>query len=383
MGDLRGGFRVLGNLPDGGTVLFNAGGILGDPVHEGGFLGAGAVDDVELLEGLLHALEVLAVVAGGGELVGVLQLDGRVGAHGLPHDAFAEDTGGDGHVLLGFHVLELDGGHEALGAAGIAHDHGEVILFHALEADLEVLLRPEGDVLGAVIGRGALLVGVDAEHGEVAGVAGPHPVVRLAAELADSGRRGADQTDVPVLDIGNQVVDVVVVEGDDLLLLVVEILAVLGEDAFLDVLEGDIPLLGGTDLIGHVDEPVEELDRQAGARQFLAALYRPETVAEVVVLRGAELLDAAVAAVVVRDQQAFFGDHFGRAAIVELDDGVLEGGMVDAVDLLGREPAAFGGHDVDVHRFQQRQEPHALVRGGREGQRRGEKEGSKDSFHYV
>ena len=57
--------------------------------------------------------------------------------------------------------------------------------------------------------------------------------------------------------------------------------------------------------------------------------------------------------------------------------------MVHAVDLVGGEPAALGGHDVDVHRFQQRQEPHALVRGGREGQRRGEKKGSKEFFHMI
>ena len=55
-----------------------------------------------------------------------------------------------------------------------------------------------------------------------------------------------------------------------------------------------------------------------------------------------------------------------RAAVAEDDDGILERGAVDAVNLLGREFAAAGLHVLGIHLLEVGQHPHALVRRRRE-----------------
>ena len=99
-------------------------------------------------------------------------------------------------------------------------------------------------------------------------------------------------------------------------------------------------------------------------------------------LRGGEGLDLAVAAVVVRDEQAGAGDDLRGAAAAELDDGVLDGRMVDAVDLVGGEAGAEVAERVCVHFLQQREQPHAFIgpEGGRREHQRG-REGNQDTFH--
>ena len=78
-------------------------------------------------------------------------------------------------------------------------------------------------------------------------------------------------------------------------------------------------------------------------------------------LHRAELLDAGVSAVVVGHQKALVGDNLPGASAPELHDGVFEGGVVYAVDLLCGQPAAFLLHHLDVHFLQKRQHPHAFI----------------------
>ena len=87
-------------------------------------------------------------------------------------------------VLFDCLQLHLVVGDIALGGAGVAEDKGEVALVNALERDVEVL---EGFVghIGLGVGGGlAVFADIDTEHGEVACVARPHPVVGVATELA-------------------------------------------------------------------------------------------------------------------------------------------------------------------------------------------------------
>ena len=193
-------------------------------------------------------------------------------------------------------------------------------------------------------------------------MAGPHPVVGVAAELAGGCRRSAHEPDVTV-DLGDdQVVDVVVVETDDADLAV--------GVGLLGCRDQVLAALAGGDLVRHVGHALQEADREARAGQLLVAGHGEVAVLEVVVLGGGERLDVAVAAVVVGHEQAAAGDDLAGAAAAELDDGVLDGRVVDAVDLLRGEPGAEVAQGVAVHLLEQRQQPQALVgaQGGRHQQ---------------
>ena len=205
-------------------------------------------------------------------------------------------------------------------------------------------------------------------------MAGPHPVVSVAAELADGGRRSAHQADIAEHPEHEQEVLIAVEEGFHI-----------GSQAFtiLDCRSGELAGIGPDDgiplgfghagpvplqhLVRHVFHPFEEADGQAPVGQFLAAVHRPETVLEVIVLHAAVALDVAVAAVVVRQEQAFVGHEFAGAAAAEQDDGVLERSLVHAVNVFGGEPEAFGLHVADTLGNQGR-EPHPFVGHRRQGE---------------
>ena len=50
---------------------------------------------------------------------------------------------------------------------------------------------------------------------------------------------------------------------------------------------------------------------------------------------GAVAGDVIVAAVVVGEEEALVGNELTRAALVEKDDGILEAGVVDVVNVFG------------------------------------------------
>ena len=379
---LRGGVHGVLDLFQGVSVGLDPLGILVHPGHEVLLLLLFAADDVQLLEGELLTLPLLPAVGGGGVLVGVLELHGRIRAHRLPHEVLPDGAGVDGDAVLRDHLLELGGRLEPLGAARITHDHRVVAFLDALEGDLQVALGLVGTVLRAVGGRLVVGTGVHAEHREVAGVAGPHPVVGLAAELAHGCRRSAHEAHVVVGLGDDQVGDVVVVEvrqlGAAVLVLlrglVHEGLALglhqLGDLLLVRLVLADL-LLGLLQDGGDVRHRLEEGDAEAAGGEFLVAGHGPVAVHQVVVLVGGERLDAAVAAVVVRDDEAVAGDDLAGAAAAEVDDGILQRGMVDAVDFFGRELAARFFQGFAVHFLEERQEPHSLVGEGGEGEAQG------------
>ena len=88
-------------------------------------------------------------------------------------------------------------------------------------------------------------------------------------------------------------------------------------------------------------------------------------------LVGGERLDAAVTAVVVRDDEAVGGDDLTGAAAAEVDDGILQRAMVDAVDFFGREFAAGFLQRFSVHFLEEGQEPHSFVGKGGEREAQG------------
>ena len=212
-------------------------------------------------------------------------------------------------------------------------------------------------------------------------MAGPHPVVGVASELADRRRRGAHQTDVTVDLIDKEEILVGIVKrlhlGLDALVGVGNLLhdgVAVGLDQRVALRLGHRRLIAAQDRVRDVVHPLQEADGQARVGQLLAAGHRPEAIFEIVVLHAAVALDLAESAVVVGKEQAVARDELARAAGAEQHDGVLERRLVDAIDIFGREPEAVCLHIFDALRDQHRQ-PHSLIctqRQGRDQQERGQ-----------
>ena len=187
----------------------------------------------------------------------------------------------------------------------------------------------------------------------------PHPVVGLAAELSYGCRRRAHETYVGIFLIDDYVVNVPVVEGLELSLSI--------RDVSLDHLAERVCgcdeslALKTLKVLGDVGHTLEEKYGESRNRELFAALHCPVAILEVVVLRGRKALDAAVAAVVVSYEETLVRDYLSGAAAAELDDCILEGRVVDVIDVFCRQFAAHVLHDLAVHLLEQRQKPHALI----------------------
>ena len=130
------------------------------------------------------------------------------------------------------------------------------------------------------------------------------------------------------------------------------------------------------DDVRNVCHRLKKLDSQPLAWKLLAAVHRPKSVLKVVVFHAAECLNVRVSAVVVRYKQSFIGDDFSGATAPELDNSVLQRHPVGIINLFRRKLAAVFLQVLCIHLFEQRQQPHALVRRNRKcgphhnGQRR-------------
>jgi len=78
------------------------------------------------------------------------------------------------------------------------------------------------------------------------------------------------------------------------------------------------------------------------------------------VLHAAVLLDLSVSAVMVGQEQSFRGNHFSCAASSKQYDRILEGCLIDAVDVICSELESLCLHVVDALRDERRQ-PHSFV----------------------
>ena len=208
----------------------------------------------------------------------------------------------------------------------------------------------------------------------------PHPVVGLAAELAHGCGRSADEADIPIYFIQNEIIDVLVVEtGDDR-----TAVGVVRAGLLHELLAPGVDLLVGLAVLegrGYVLHAFEEGNRKAGNGKFHLAVEGPISVFQIIVLRGREALDAAVTAVVVGYEQAFAGNNFTGASPAELHDGVFEGRMVYGIDVVRGEAAAEVAHRFGVELLEKRKEPHALVGACGKGDTDGQRQDGKYLFH--
>ena len=219
-------------------------------------------------------------------------------------------------------------------------------------------------------------------------MAGPHPVVGVAAEFADIARGSAHKAY-----IGEDLVDihevlVAVVEGLDNGFVVCAGHGFDGEDG--DVLLDDALAFGLGGLVvdafkhtvGHIFHSHKTGCGESFAGYLLTAVHCPESMGEVVVLDGAVAGDVVVAAVVVGEEEALVGDKLAGASLVEKDDGVFEAGVVDVVDVFSGDMHACFLHGSLVL-AQKHGNPHALVGHSRGQQKHNHCEKGKDFFHKV
>ena len=215
----------------------------------------------------------------------------------------------------------------------------------------------------------------------------PHPIIGVAAELADRLRGRTDQTHIGEL-LDNECEEPVAAEKridlDDHA-------GILSHEPFgqrLAVFVGDLLvfILSGRrgDVAEHigrnVHDPADEPHGKPGSGQLLGLRHGPETVLQVVVLDGRKLLNGTEPAVVVGEQQSLGGDDLTRTTVAEDNDGILERRLVDAVNILGGEFATPLFHLPDIHLLKVGQEPHALV--GESRNRCGQsREQQKKSLH--
>ena len=333
-------------------------GAVGRPAGECGFVGLLLRHRAEPLQPQQLALPFFPCVGDRSVFGGVADAGRRVGLLRRRDDSQPSCAQVDLHRVRPFDDIGHGVGRDVLlGVARKTVDHREVALADSLRGDGEVARRAVGYVFAAEFRRSVLAVGIDAEEREVARMARPHPVVGIAAELADRRGRRPDQPHVVEL----------LVDEEELLVAVIHLLDRRAVTSLFGGLLAD--LFGGfarRQAVGHLFHAHQPPHPQPLVGQLFRAVARPESVGQVVVFDGRMALYGAVTAVVVGHEQSFGRDQLARAAAVEEHDGVLHRRFVDGVDVFGREAESLGAHVVDPFADQARQ-PHPLVGAGLRG----------------
>ena len=186
-----------------------------------------------------------------------------------------------------------------------------------------------GDVFRTVLRPLAILACVHTEHGEVSGVARPHPVVRVTTVFAYAAGRRTHQANVVELVVHKEVELVAVVER-------LHVGVVFGAFGRLGNQLFGLFRHGGSALrfrhvvfehlvhvLGDVFYSDQEIDKEARVRKFFRTRHSPKAIRQVVVFQSGMLLNRIVATVVVGQNQAFRRDDFPRTKAAKRHDGVL------------------------------------------------------------
>ena len=240
-------------------------------------------------------------------------------------------------------LAHLGRGHRAERHAGVAEDQHEAAGPDSLGCNRKEVGRPPGRRPLPLRRRPAVRTGPDAEQREITRVAGPAPVVHLAAVLAHRAGRREDQTHVGVFDPLEEPVGHTTVERFHLTA-AVRLLFTGGDQLFFLALDRLMArqVVGagrhrGLDRGRDVLAAVGDGDAGPLACQLLAPGVGEESVLDQVPLGNRVLLEDVEGAVVVGDDQAFTGDEAAGAAGPHLDGGSEEPGPIAAPQLAGRD----------------------------------------------
>jgi len=120
----------------------------------------------------------------------------------------------------------------------------------------------------------------------------------------------------------------------------------------------------GQYLSGYIFNFAQQSDVEIGGALRLL-VGRPESVFQDVVLVGRKLLDGSITTVVVGEEQTLLGDDFSGAEHTALlrhqsNDGVFHRGLVDGIDVFGRQFQSARLHGI-LDLLQQGERPHAFI----------------------
>ena len=328
-----------------------------------------------------------------GILRGILNTHGRISRHGAVHNV--EPQGTQFHFVRVAQLLGVSHGGRVqvlVSAARETIDKGEIPLVNPLQGDGKRFFGYIGYVL-LRIGSGFVVgPGIDAENREITRVARPHPVVCVPAELPDGRRRCEYQSHIFEHLVHKQKILIAVIQRFDSCSVMVAFGGSLNGFGFVAVDDfgalcfvhpGLYPFQYG---IGHIPHLYQKTHDQSRVGQLFRTVHGSKSVGQVVVFDGAVLLNLAVAAMVVGNQQPLVRNQFSGTAAAETDDGILEAGLIDGIEVLGRQAEPFGTHVVDAAFGHEARQPHPFVgTGGCEGktQGQGQKRETCQVFHVV
>ena len=137
-------------------------------------------------------------------------------------------------------------------------------------------------------------------------------------------------------------------------------------------------------LVGDIGETFQETDGKPLCIKFLIGIHRPESIFQIVVLYGAELLDSRITTVMVGKEEALIRDYLSRTAVAENDNCVLQRRIVQVIYFLRSNLKSQFCHPAAVHFLQQRQKPHSLIRPhGSERQKEQHQAQKFNFFHFC
>ncbi len=326
-GARRAGFQQRVRLDESAIVLEDGGDLIPHAPVLGGELGIARHGFPQLLFFLpLHVHHLLVLEAGKETviaLVAVLLAEQRIAGHArrFARCRAVHFRGANARPELpepqrvAIVAREFEFGHrqQTAGRTGIARHEDQVAFLHAFLAPLEVAR-----------GTNQLAVFVNAEQRKVQTVARVGVVVRIASEGRDVSFRREHQADVGVLLVLVEVILSTGVERDHIAGVAGGCRAVLF-DARHGVLARTVGLRaahaggrGGLHLRGHVVDLQQDTHFRIRAGFLFGRSGGIEAVAEVIVLSGAEFLDAISAHVMIGEQQAI-GRHKRSRAVRDAD----------------------------------------------------------------
>ena len=168
------------------AVFLNTFRICCNPLVECLLLCSPALNDVQLVKGLVHAHPFLPAVRRTCIFARVLDSHFRICKHVVHPDILFLATYKDADCvvdLLG--LFSLLAAHKAGSSARETYDHCKIILLNTFQRDFQRLFWSVRNVLLRVLCRVVVLVCIDSEYREVTCMSRPHPVVGISTELSD------------------------------------------------------------------------------------------------------------------------------------------------------------------------------------------------------
>ena len=229
---------------------------------------------------------------------------------------------------------------------------------------------------------------VNAVQGKIGLVLRPLPVVLVSAEGRHRHRRRPHQANVGINVIQAQIVlcpgPHAGKPGFHAILLLVFRLHDGGDAPAAGRLAlGGEFLLQSLHLVGDVQHLAQEVEVELRDGDLIGPGMGPETVFQVIVLRGGEGGHVAVGAVVVGDHEAVLRDHAAGAVKAQRHDGVREAARLLIIDLPGAQLEPPCLHVLLQRPVQALYQPHAFVGPCTREDAQGQQKGYEQAFSHC